>query len=228
MSPLATPVDVVTDAPGIYDFTMTIGTVPGTFPLNAWAKDAAGNLITSDLADTSPDRTLTVTPPGNWTVDQFLSELAGLKSDAAASQVLATMTNDPASMAQALAQLSSPTSKLGGLAYSLVNGASGGGAVLAYGDTSPPKVDASGQVTGEHGSLVLSPGLWVGTKLVPLTTLNVVIQKGLLTAAPTFSHWAHGDAVPGWKLTTNTATVATSNFQYNGWPYPSSKPGACF
>jgi hypothetical protein len=227
LSPLATPVDVVTDAAGVYDFTMTVGTVPGTFPLNAWAKDAAGNLITSDLADTSPDQTLALTPPGNWTVGQFLSELALLKSDAAASQVLAAMTNDPASIAQTLSQLSGPSSKLGGLAYSVVSGASGGSAVLVYEDTTPPKVDASGQVTGGDGSLVLSPGLWVGTKLVPLTVLNVVVQKGLLAQAPTFPQWAQGAVVPGWKLTTNKAYVAASNFEYNGWPYPSTEPGAC-
>ncbi len=228
LSPLATPVDVVTNAEGIYDFTMTVGTVPGAFPLNAWAKNAAGELITSDLNDTSPDETLTVTTPGNWTVSQFLSELAGLKSDAAASQVLAAMTNDPASITQALSQLSGPGSKLGGLAYSLVNAASGGGAVLVYNDTSPPQVGASGQVTAGDGTLVLDPGSWVGTKLIPLTVLSSVIQKGLLTSAPTFSQWAQGAAVPGWKLTTNVATVATSNFQYNGWAYPSTEPGACY
>jgi hypothetical protein len=228
VSPFGTPVDIVTNPAGVYDFTMTIGTVPGTFVLNAWAKDAAGNLITSDLDNTAPDETLTLTPPGNWTVGQFLSELAVLKSDPAASKILTAMTNDPASITQTLSQLSGPSSKLGGLAYSLVSGVSGGGAVLVYGDTSPPTIDASGHVTAGEGALVLSPGLWVGTKLVPLTTLNTVVEKGLLAAAPTFSQWAQGAAVPGWKLTTNKAYVSTSNFQYNGWPYPSTEPGTCY
>jgi hypothetical protein len=228
-SPLGTPVDVVTDASGVYDFTLTVGTVPGAFTLNAWAKNAAGQLITSDLNNTSPDQTLTITSPGNWTVSQLLPELAALKSDAPASQVLAAMTNDPASITQALSQLSGPGSKLGGLAYSVVNGASGGPAVFVYQDTSPPKVAATtGQVTVDDSALVLSPGLWVGTKLVALTTLNVVIQKGLLTAIPTYAQWTHGEAVPGWKLTANTASVSTYNFQYYGWPYPSTAAGACF
>ena len=112
------------------------------------------------LNDTSPDQTLTITPPGNWTVGQFLSELAGLKTDAAASRVL---------------------------------------------------------VVSEE----------MGTKLVPVTVLNVVMQKGLLSAAPTFPPVGPGAAVPGWKLTRNTAYIATSNFQYNGWAYPSTEPGAC-
>jgi len=227
LAPYGTPVDVVTDTNGVYDFTMTVGTVPGSFPLNAWAKNAAGDLITSDLTNTSPDVTLTVTPPGNWTVSQFLSELGGLKSDAAASKVLTTMTDDPASITASLAELSGPSSKLGGLAYSLVNGASGGAAVLVYQDTSPPKVDANAQVTAGSDALILSPGLWVGSKLIALTALNVVMQKGLLSAAPTFQQWTQGSAVPGWKLTSNSATVSTTSFQYNGWPYPSTQLGAC-
>jgi len=197
VSPSATPVDVVTDTAGIYDFTMTVGTVPGTFPLNAQAENAAGVFITADLKDASPDETLTVTPPGNWTVDQFLSELDGLKSDAAASKVLAAMTNDPASITQTLSQLSSPGSKLGGLAYSLVAGGHGGYAVLIYPDTNPPEVSPTGEVVSNDQTLVLSPDDWVGTKLVPITTLNVVIQKGLLTAVPTFPQRATGAAVPG-------------------------------
>jgi len=32
------PVDVVTDANGVYDFTLTVGTTPGTFLLNAWPR----------------------------------------------------------------------------------------------------------------------------------------------------------------------------------------------
>ena len=229
VSPLATPVDIVTDATGVYDFTMTIGTVPGTFTLNAWAKNSAGALITSDIANTSPDATLTITSPGSLKVGQLLGELAALKSDAAAGRVLAAMTNDPGSMAQTLSQLSGPGSNLGGIAYSVVNGASGGAAVIVYQDTTPPTVDAKGLLTADPSALVLSPGLWVGTKLIPLTALNVVIQKGLLTAAPTFPQWTNGDAVPGWKLTANdTASISTYNFQYNGWPYPSTVAGACF
>ncbi|MGA2527788.1 MAG: carboxypeptidase-like regulatory domain-containing protein [Acidimicrobiales bacterium] len=228
LSPSATPVDVVTNAEGLYDFTMTVGTVPGAFPLNAWAKNSAGTLITSDLADTSPDETLTVAPTGNLAVGQFLSELALLKSDAAARQSLAAMTNDPTGMTQALSKLSVLGSKLGGLAYSVVNGVSGGGAVLVYDDTNPPSIGSNGQVTAGDGTLVLAPGLWVGTKLIPLTALNVVIQKGLLNAAPTFGQWTQGTSVPGWKLTTNTASVVTNSFQYNGWAYPSTTAGACY
>jgi hypothetical protein len=75
--------------------------------------------------------------------------------------------------------------------------------------------------------LVLDPDEWVGTKLVPITTLNVVMQKGLLNAVPTFQQWSSGAKVPGWALAANSANVASSLWQYYGWPYPSTEPGAC-
>jgi hypothetical protein len=225
-SPLGPPVDVVTDATGKYDFTMTIGTVPGSFVLNAWAKDASGQLITTDLRDTSPDVTLRVDAPGNWNVTQFTSEVATLSTDSAANKIMATMSNDAPTMTQALSQLSA-SSKLGGLAYSLVSGTSSGAAVLIYNDTTPPTIGTTGQITSATGALVLSPAMWVGTKAIALTTLNTVMQKGLLSAVPTFDQWSHAGAVAGWKLTTNAANVASSNFQYNGWAYPSTAMGAC-
>jgi hypothetical protein len=229
-SPLAAPVYVETDANGVYDFTMTIGTVPGSFVLNAWAKNASGQLMTTDLSATSPDETLTLTAPGNLTAAQFVSELAVLKSDAAATQALGAMTNNASSMVQTLVQLSGAGSKLGGLSYSLVSGSvSGGAAVLVYGDTTPPTISSAGNVTGSNDTVVLDPGEWVGTKLIPITTLNVVMQKGLLSVAPTFQQWSSGAKVPGWTLVAkNLANIASSSWQYNGWPYPSTTPGACY
>jgi len=66
-------------------------------------------------------------------------------------------------------------------------------------------VSSIGEVVGNDHTLVLSPDDWAGTKLAPTTTLNVVIQKGLLTAVPTFrsgppeprcrlaAHYQHSD-----------------------------------
>ena len=31
----------------------------------------------------------------------------------------------------------------------------------------PPPVDSTGQVTGDDDTLVLSPGMWAGSKLIP-------------------------------------------------------------
>ena len=139
------------------------------------------------------------------------------------------MPNDPTSMIGVLSQLGSTTPQLGGLAYSLVNGAVGGGAVLVYDDASAPTLNSSGQIT-KSNSIVLSPGLWAGNalgKLVKGTALNVFIQKGQVNAVPTFSQWLAGANVPGWTLAKNSASVASQYFEYDGWPYPAAAQGAC-
>ena len=150
-TPVGSPVDITTDGTGHYKLTMTVGTVPGTFPLSVWARDKAGKLITTDLADTSDEGSLTIASPGNLKVGQFISELALLKGDHAASALLASMTNDAANITQTLSELSRGNAMLGGLAYSLVNGA-GGTAVLIHDGTRPPGVSATGKVIAAPGN----------------------------------------------------------------------------
>ena len=225
--PSDTPVDVVTDANGIYDFTLAVGTVPGSFVLNAWAKNSSGDLITSDIANSSPDVTLTVTAPGSTAVSQFVTELDTLKSDAAASKLLGAMQVNAADISQTLAQLSGAGTRLGGLAYFVVTGTSAGSSFIVYPDSAPPSVDSSGYVTAAADTLVITPSSWIGTKLIPHTALNVVMQQGQLSSVPTFAQWTQGQSVPGWSLNKNKAVAWTSAFEYDGWPYPSTETGAC-
>jgi hypothetical protein len=228
-APVGTPVDIVTDATGHYKFTMTVGTVPGTFPLTAWMKDASGHLITEDVSNTSDDQTLALKPTGTLKVGQLFDEIKSLQGDPKVTKELSTMTNDPTSMIGVLSQLSRTTPQLGGLAYSLVNGTVGGGAILVYDDANPPALSPAGQIT-KSNSIVLSPGLWAGNalgKIVKGTALNVFMEKGQVNAAPTFSQWLAGASVPGWNLTKNSASVASQSFEYDGWPYPAAAQGAC-
>ena len=146
----------MTDATGHYAFTITVGTVPGAFPITVWARDASGHLITQDLSDTSDDRTLTLASAGTLKVSGLFDEIHALAGDHAVSAELATMTNDPASVTAVLSQLTSTTRQLGGLAYSLVNGAAGGGAVLVYDDATTPQADTNGRITHSDG-IVLDP-----------------------------------------------------------------------
>jgi hypothetical protein len=44
---------------------------------------------------------------------------------------------------------------------------------------------------------------------------------------PTFSAWAHGTTFANWAGSPQSMHLASQNFQYFGWPYPSSTPGAC-
>jgi hypothetical protein len=226
-APSGAPVDVVTDANGIYDFTLAVGTVPGSFVLNASAKNSSGDLITSDIANSSPDVTLTVNAPGSTAVSQFVTELDTLKSDAAASKLLGAMQLNAADISQALAQLSGADTRLGGLAYFLVTGTSAGSSFIVYPDSAPPSVDSSGYVTAAADTLVITPSSWIGTTLIPHTALNVVMQQGQLSSVPTFAQWTQGQSVPGWSLNKNKAVAWTSAFEYDGWPYPSTETGAC-
>ena len=225
--PSGVPVDVVTDANGIYDFTLAVGTVPGSFVLNAWAKNSSGDLITSDIADSSSDVTLTVTAPGSTAVSQFVTELDTLKSDAAASKLLGAMQVNATDISQTLAQLSGAGSRLGGLAYFLVTGTSAGSSFIVYPDSAPPTVDSSGYVTATADALVITPSSWIGTALIPHTALNVVMQQGQLSSVPTFAQWTQGQSVPGWSLNKNKAVAWTSAFEYDGWAYPNTATGAC-
>ncbi len=161
------------------------------------------------------------------TPSKFLSELALLKSDAAASHALESTNDDVASMAAVFSQLSGAGGKLGGLAHSLVGGKAGGTALLAYSAAFPPTVGANGHATAAPGTLVLSPAMRVGTSAIRLTYLDVVINKGAAVGGPDVRAVDPRAAVPGWKLVANAATVATMSFRYNGWAYPITATGAC-
>ena len=229
-APIGASVTVITDTTGRYRFSLTIGTVPGTFPLTAWALDASGHLITSDTPDVSDEQSVTIQAPGTVKPPSFSGLIDSLVTDKSVSDVLTATTNDAASITQSLAQLSGTNVNLGGLAYSLVNGAAGGTAVLVYDDANPPKASSTGQVIASQGTLVISPGLWAGAKTQRLaagTAFNTALQKGGLSDIPTFAQWINGSSLTGWNLTKNTASVASQSFEYNGWPYPVTHPGAC-
>ena len=202
-TPSGRPVDLVTDQDGSYDFTLTVGTVPGPFELSAWAKSTwTGELITGDVA--WDEQTLTLTAPGSVKYDAFLTTLSALHGTSEASHALGTMVNDAQSIAQALAELGRSRNMLGGLAFSMVNGSAGGPAVLVYDDDSPPTVEANGDVVAGGRTWVLSPGEWKGTAKIG-GVLSAVIQTGKLQWAPTYTEWAKGTQVQGWSLSKSSA-----------------------
>ncbi len=207
-TPSGRPVDVVTDQDGNYDFTLTVGTVPGPFELSAWAKSTwTGELIAGDVA--WDEQTLSLTAPGSVKYDAFLTTLSALHGTAEASSSLGTMVNDAASIAQALPELGRSRNMLGGLAFSMVNGSAGGPAVLVYDDDSPPTVKANGDVVAGGRTWVLSPGEWKGTAKLG-GVLSTVVQTGKLQWAPTYTEWAKGTQVQGWSLSKNSASLGTT------------------
>jgi hypothetical protein len=225
-TPSGRSIDVATDQNGTYDFTLTVGTVPGSWELRA----VATNAWTGELTTATDYQTLDVKAPGNVRYEGFfaaLSALKGARASSEAGKALATMVDNAASIAQVLAELSGSGGELGGLAFSLVNATSGGPAVFVYDDSLPPTVESNGDVVGGEHTWVLSPGQWKGSAKLG-GVLSTVMQSGRLGRAPTYTQWAKGTPVAGWSLTKDHASLSTTNFQYNGWAYPSTTAGVCY
>jgi hypothetical protein len=220
-------IDVATDQNGTYDFTLTIGTVPGSWELRAVATNAFTGEPSSEATDY---QTLDVKAPGTVGYEGFFAALAALKGASASSEAgkaLASMVDNAGSIAQVLSELGGSGGELGGLAFSLVNATSGGPAVFVYDDSLPPSIEANGDVVGGEHTWVLSPGQWKGSAALG-GVLSTVMQKGRLGRAPTYTQWAKGTPVAGWSLTKDHASLETTNFQYNGWAYPTFTTGACY
>jgi hypothetical protein len=225
-TPSGRSIDVATDQNGSYDFTLTVGTVPGSWELRA----VATNAWTGGPSSATDYQTLDVNAPGTVDYQGFFAALSALKGASASSdagKALATMLDNAPSIAQVLAELGRSGSELGGLAFSLVEASSGGPAVLVYEDSVPPTVESNGDVVGGQHTWVLSPGQWKGTAKLG-GVLSTVMQSGRLGQAPTYTQWVQGTPVAGWSLTKDNASLSTTNFQYNGWAYPTFMAGACY
>ena len=218
------PVDVTTDSKGTYTFTLDVGTVPGAFPITAWAKDENGNLITHDTADASDEKTVNVSSLGNESLDQFV---ASYNETAKATNLLSSISGNPDVIATALEQLTATQGLFKGYAYTRSNGTSGGGAVVIYPAANPPAIQSNGAVVPDASDLVLQPSEFQSAPGTAITNLDTVLRKGLLPAVPSFSSWAAGTPGPGWSGGTRSLGLLTQSFVYYGWPYPSTNGGAC-
>ncbi len=230
--PTGLSVQETTDQTGTYKFTLDAGTVPGQFSVSAWLLNGAtpslsyGSLLTADPADSSDTKTLALSPlqgpGGSMTVAGFVGELQALKS----TVQLKDFTNDAGNDTAAFAALAAK-GLLGGLAFSWINGTNGTTAVLVYDASNPPTIDPKTSAMKAIGALVVQPNEWVGTPNVP--DLQHAIQGGGIKQPPTFAQWLTGaSGVAGWNLASNTAaTPWTTNFNFNGWPYLNTAPGAC-
>ncbi len=233
--PDGSPVNITTNQDGEYDFTIDVGTVPGPFKLTAWARDASGQLIAVDTVDTSDDVTLDFTGPAGAAgkLGTFLDDLKGyVKSK------LATFSVNPVTFG---GQLASGTESgngevdstgfpvLAGLAFAPGVGQVSGYALLVYPADDPPSIDGKGVLAGASGALVISPGNWttIAAK-VTYPDLFEALQASAVEVLPTFAQWQSGADVPGWNLKAQTMSVYQQIFQYYGWPYPSTTPGACW
>jgi hypothetical protein len=214
-------VDVQMDANGTYQFTLDVGTVPGSFSVTAWARDAHGALITHDTSDASDEQTVTVTPLGNQPLDQFVPEY----NLTAKSIGVTSISSDPNAILTAFETLTRTQGSFKGYAYALGQG--NAPAVVIYPAANPPAIEHDGSVIADASDLVLQPWEWKPVPGYALTDLSAVLQQGLLPGLPTFAAWVQGPSVPGWSGSAQAMHPAAQGFQYFGWPYPSSTPGAC-
>jgi hypothetical protein len=230
-TPAGAAVKETTDAKtGIYKFTITVGTTPGPFSVEAIADDSSGVPLTKDIADVSDEATLNLTSPGGEKVGGFLTGLAFAARSGQYTSALASITGDPNTMAASLAKLSMKGGPLAGLAYSVVNSSASGLTLLVSDDSSPSRVSGTGRVIGSTATLALSPNEWAGTNLpTPVqATLAEYLQGGKLQSVPSFADWMNGNRAAdngGWLVVPNTASVATNGFEYLGWPYLAATGG---
>jgi hypothetical protein len=219
-SPDGGAVNVQTDSSGQYPFTLDIGTVPGSFSLTAWARDPRGNLITHDTVDATDEQTVTVAPLGTRTLDEFVPEY----NLQARSVGVPGISSDPTAIAGTFEGLTRTLGPFKGYAYGVGQGSAP--AVLIYPASSPPLIQ-NGAVIADGTDLVLQPWEWQAVPGAAVTDLSAVLQQGLLPSLPTFSAWAQGTTSANWSGHAQSMQLTTQNFQYFGWPYPSSTPGSC-
>jgi hypothetical protein len=234
--PDGTPVTVTTDSAGHYSLAVTVGTTPGTWTLDAWAKNADGSL-SSDTSGASDTKSITFKSLGKTGIPDFVSEFdLTAKSTTALQQI----SGYPGPAAGTLAQTTATAAggnRLGGLAYAVVN-VKDGQAVLVFSAATPPVLDKQGALPDAFAAnaddLVLNPSEWTGAG-VPATVTNAaslqsVMAGGFLTRAPTLTQFDAGTGVIGWKtIENNSVVVSSQGFEYLGWGYPGiGEPGACY
>jgi hypothetical protein len=236
-SPDGYPVTVTTDSTGHYDFTLTVGTTPGTWTLDAWAFNADGKLST-DVTAASDTQSVAITTNGSSSLVGFTTELDTAAQATSFSSSLKSNATSASNMATLLSQATKSGTggiNFGGLDYGMTN-ANDGQTMIIFPEGQPPVVDSKGVIeplTSNAADLVYDPAEWSGAGL-PSTVLNAtslasVVSAVQLTRLPTLAQFDAGASVPGWNTVKgNQLSLFSQNYEYLGWGYPSSTAGACF
>ena len=177
------PSTVTTGPDGTYDFTVTIGTKPGEWKLNAWALNA--NLVPAKDKDHSA-KTVAVSlePLGKASVSsvRFIDALRELITSGRPYKqlVVGDLTNNTTlttTLGQVAAQKGFDEDNFGGLAFAGING-NDGGAVLIYPANDPPPIDPKTGIVPVNGKdaadLVWSPNEWDSDQKLPTRDNNLI------------------------------------------------------
>ena len=217
-------VNVVTDATGRYDFTLTVGTVPGSWSLDAWAFTPEGKLDTNlDATDTKVLTVSSVTP--TTLLGNFLTSLENLKGQPYASQL---NPQNPVNFSYTLAAWAATESSLNfsGLSFSVGSGADGQDVVIAPA-TTQFDITSKGELkrsSSLDNSLIVDPQEWTGNALpksIADLSLNTAMQGGGVHYLPTVGQWVSGaHGIKGWSLKPQTLSIAFTTLAWWGWAYP--------
>ena len=236
-APDALPVDITTDANGHYKFSLTVGSRPGVWRLQAWAETSAGLALDPTASET---KSITITSLGSARLSNFVGEVNLL---AKSTHIFDDLEN-PDSLESELADVTAhPPSgaDLGGLAYALGQAKQDEAMIIFPADSPPVAHDGVVVLDARNDNdLIIDPGEWTGAGLPSTITdaasLYSIIQKGLLPDVPTLEQWATGADVKAWKtISDNSLAVPEGPFEGFGWgygpgapPLTTQIPGSCY
>jgi hypothetical protein len=235
--PDALPVDVTTDANGHYKFSITVGSRPGVWRLQAWAETSEGLALDPTASET---KAVTFTSLGSARLSNFVGEVNliaksthifdDLENQGSLESELADVTAHPPSGAN-----------LGGLAYALGQAKQDETMIIFPADSPPVAHDGVVVLDARNDNdLIIDPNEWTGAGLPSTITdaasLYSIIQKGLLPDVPTLEQWATGADVKAWKtISGNSLAVPEGAFEEFGWgygpgfpPLTTQIPGSCY
>ena len=225
-APDVLPVDITTDANGHYKFSITVGSRPGVWRLQAWAQTSDGLALDLTASET---KSITVTSLGSARLSNFVAEVNLL---AKSTHIFDDLENPESSESELADVTAHPPSgaDLGGLAYAL--GQSKQDETMIIFPAERPPVTHDGVVVLDarnDNDLIIDPGEWTGAGLPSTITdaasLYSIIQKGLLPDVPTLEQWATGADVKAWKtISGNGLAVPEGPFQGFGWGYGPGAP----
>ncbi len=235
--PDALPVDITTDANGHYKFSITVGSRPGVWRLQAWAETSEGLALDPTASET---KSITVTSLGSARLSNFVVEMDVL---AKSTHIFDDLEN-PDSLESELADVTAhPPSgaDLGGLAYALGQAKQDETMIVFPADSPPVTHDGVVVLDARNDNdLIIDPNEWTGAGLPSAITdaasLYSIIQKGLLPDVPTLEQWATGADVKAWKtISGNSLAVPEGPFEGFGWgygpgtpPLTTQIPGSCY
>ena len=217
------PNTVTTDSNGQVKLYVQTGTIPGTFPLQVWARDSKGLLITDDLDSVSPTANITVTALGGS--GDFPSALQTYLANHSSVQLDPYFR--PLVLAPQLAEAAA--AGMGSFQVIPIESASGPSGVLVQPAGTRVSFSPKGELPDTAAGGVLIPGKLMSVPLTYPTFTAAARAQGLvnLGALPTIPAFLTNKA-PGWNFAGVSGPVRVQGdgrLHYYGYGYPTT--GGC-